>query len=102
MPLGIFLLWPALHLMYGLKEYQSQKITPKQRYGGRLIIATSLLLINQPYGFEKGFFYWLFSFMAIALCFVQLRVWQPSAVNLITAVSVLGFIIQGAQYVVTA
>ena len=99
MPLGIFLLWPALHLMYGLTEYRSQRIENKRRYAGRTVIILSLLLISQPYGLEKGFFYWLFAFMAIALCFVQLRVWQPILVRLITALSTIGFIIIGARYV---
>ena len=98
MPLGIFLLWPALHLMYGLTEYRSQRIENKRRYAGRTVIILSLLLISHPYGLEKGFFYWLFAFMAIALCFVQLRVWQPILVRLITALSTIGFIIIGARY----
>lgn len=99
MPLGIFLLWPSLHLMYGLTEYRSQKINIKRRYCGRVLILISLFLIGQPYGLEKGFFYWLFAFMAIALCFVQLRVWQPKSVRLISALSLIGFLISGVNYV---
>jgi hypothetical protein len=101
MPLGIFLLWPALHLMYGLSEYRSKKIEIKRRYAGRIVIALSLFLISQPYGLEKGFFYWLFAFMAIGLCFVQLRIWQPILVYIMTLLSVMGFLIMGAGYVVS-
>jgi hypothetical protein len=99
MPLGIFLLWPALHLMYGLTEHRSQKINIKRRYCGRAMMLLSLIFINQPYGLEKGFFYWLFAFMAIALCFVQIRVWQPRSVRLITALSLIGFFVSGASSV---
>tara|TARA_B100000446_G_scaffold187663_1_gene217591 strand:- start:2185 stop:2490 length:306 start_codon:yes stop_codon:yes gene_type:complete len=99
MPLGIFLLWPSLHLMYGLTEHRSQKINIKRRYSGRAMILLSLLFISQPYGFEKGFFYWLFAFMAIALCFVQIRVWQPKSVRLISALSLIGFLVLGVSNV---
>lgn len=94
MPLGIYLLWPALHLMYGLSEHRSYRINNKRRYLGRLVLILSVLLAGQPFGFEKGFFYWLFALMAIALCFVQLRVWQPGSVVVITSISLLGLIIQ--------
>ncbi|MBL4796956.1 MAG: hypothetical protein JKY50_06060 [Oleispira sp.] len=99
MPLGIFLLWPSLHLMYGLTEHRSQKIDAKRRYAGRLIIILSLFFISQPYGLEKGIFYWLFAFMAIALAFVQLRVWHPLLVNIITISSMLTFLMIGGSYV---
>ena len=98
MPLGIFLLWPALHLMYGLTEHRSQKIDSKRRYAGRLIIFLSLFFISQPYGLEKGFFYWLFAFMAIDLIFVQLRVWQPLLLNIMTALSIIFFLIVGGSH----
>jgi hypothetical protein len=63
------------------------------------MILLSLLFISQPYGFEKGFFYWLFAFMAIALCFVQIRVWQPKSVRLISALSLIGFLVSGVSNV---
>lgn len=99
MPLGIFLLWPALHMMYGLKEYRSQRVDNKRRYFGHSIIVLSLFFISQPYGLEKGFFYWLFAFMAIALVFVQIRVWQPMFVNILTVLSALLFLTLGANNV---
>ena len=99
MPLGIFLLWPALHIMYGLKEYRSKKVDIKRRYTGRIIIFLSIFLINQPYGFEKGIFYWLFAFMAIALIFVQLRIWQPMLVKILSTLSLVSFSIIGLSYV---
>jgi len=95
MPLGIFLLWPALHLMYGLTEHRSYRIDIKRRYSGRLLLLISALLMSQPFGLEKGIFYWLFALMAIALCFVQLRIWQPKIVNIMTAISLIGFITMG-------
>ncbi len=99
MPLGIFLLWPALHLMYGLSEYRSYRIDNKRRYAGRLLLALSILFVSQPYGLEKGIFFWLFALMAIALCFVQFRIWQPRVVQAITLISCIGFIIQGINHV---
>jgi hypothetical protein len=97
MPLGIFLLWPALHLMYGLTEYRSQRVDAKRRYAGRLIMFASIFFISQPYGLEKGVFYWLFGLMAIALVFVQLRVWHPLWVNIITLLSIIVFLLIGGN-----
>lgn len=99
MPLGIFLLWPALHLMYGLTEYRSKRVNTKRRYAGHLIIFSSLFFINQPYGLEKGIFYWLFGFIAIALIFVQLRVWHPLLVKIITLLSLVIFLMIGGKHV---
>lgn len=99
MPLGIFLLWPALHLVYGLTEYRSKKVDIKRRYMGHLIIFSSLFFINQPYGLEKGIFYWLFGFMAIALAFVQLRVWHPLLVKIMTLFSLVTFLMIGGNNV---
>jgi hypothetical protein len=99
MPLGIFLLWPALHLMYGIAEHRSSRIDNKRRHGGKVLLLISLLMMGQPFGFEKGFFYWLFALMAIALCFVQLRIWQPAFVNVLTAVSFISFAIVGVNHV---
>jgi hypothetical protein len=48
--------------------------------------------MSQPFGLEKGIFYWLFALMAIALCFVQLRLWQPRVVKVVTTLSIIGFI----------
>jgi hypothetical protein len=95
MPLGIFLLWPALHLMYGLSEFRSYRIDSKRRYAGRVLLALSILFVSKPYGLEKGIFFWLFTLIAIALCFVQFRIWQPRVVQAITLISCIGFIIQG-------
>lgn len=99
MPLGILLLWPALHIMYGLTEHRSQKIDTKRRYAGRIVIIISLFFISQPYGLEKGFFYWLFAFMAIALVFVEIRIWQPKLVYILTVSSITLFLVSGAQHV---
>ncbi|MBQ0729856.1 MAG: hypothetical protein KBT75_04100 [Oleispira antarctica] len=93
MPLGIFLIWPALHLMYGLTEHRSIKINQTRRYAGRLLIAFSTLLMGQPFGFEKGLFYGLFALVALGLCFVQLRIWQPRIIVFITIASMLGFVL---------
>ena len=98
MPLGIFLLWPSLHLMYGLTEHRSYRIDIKRRYSGRVLLIISILLMSQPFGLEKGIFYWLFALMAIALCFVQLRIWQPKLVNIITSLSLIGFVIIGLSH----
>jgi hypothetical protein len=98
MPIGIFLLWPALHLMYGLVEHRSRRIESKRRYLGRGILIISLLLMSEPFGYEKGIFYWLFALMAIALCFVQLRIWQPKYVKAFTCLSLIGLIITGGNY----
>jgi hypothetical protein len=100
MPLGIFLLWPALYLMYGVIEHRSSRIDNKRRYGGKALLFVSLLMMGQPFGFEKGLFYWLFALMAIALCFVQLRIWQPVFVNALTAISVIGFVTIGVNHVI--
>ena len=99
MPLGIFLLWPALHVMYGTKEHRSSRIDNKRRYIGRLLLFVSLLMMGQPFGFEKGIFYWLFTLMAVALCFVQIRIWQPLLVNIFTAIFIAAWIIFGAKHV---
>lgn len=100
MPLGIFLLWPALHLMYGITEHRSSRIDNKRRYGGKALLFVSLLMMGQPFGFEKGLFYGLFAFMAIALCFVQLRIWQPVLVNALTSISFIGFVVIGVNHVI--
>jgi len=99
MPIGIFLLWPSLHLMYGLTEHRSSRIDQKRRYCGRILLILSVLLMSQPFGFEKGIFYWLFALMAIALCFVQLRVWQPKSIKFITALNLIGLITIGFSHV---
>ena len=99
MPLGIFLLWPALHLMYGITEHRSSRINNKRRYGGKLLLIASILMMGHPFGFEKGIFYWLFALMAIALSFVQIRIWQPSLVNILTVISITAWITFGAFHV---
>jgi hypothetical protein len=80
--------------MYGLNEHRSYRINIRRRYSGRALLLLSVLLVGQPFGFEKGFFYWLFALMAIALCFVQLRVWQPKAILIITSLSLTGLMFQ--------
>lgn len=99
MPISTFLIWPALHAMYGLKEHRSNKIPQSRKYAGRGILILSALLMAEPIGLEHGFFFWLFALMAAAMVFVQLRVWQPIAVPAVTALSLVGFIYQGANYV---
>lgn len=99
MPISVFLIWPALHAMYGLKEHRSHKIAYNRRIAGRVLLFISAGLMGIPLGFEHGFFIWLFALMAAAMTFVQLRIWQPSAVYLITALSLVGFIYQGINHV---
>ena len=99
MPISVFLIWPALHAMYGLKEHRSNKIPANRRISGRVLLLISACLMGVPLGFEHGFFIWLFALMATAMTFVQLRIWQPKAVHLITVLSLAGFIYQGIAYV---
>jgi uncharacterized membrane protein len=99
MPISVFLIWPALHAMYGLKEHRSSKIPYNRRIIGRILLVISACLMGIPLGFEHGSFIWLFALMAVAIIFVQLRIWQPRAVYLITAISLAGFIYQGVGYV---
>ena len=99
MPISVFLIWPALHAMYGLKEHRSSKIPYNRRIVGRILLFISACLMGMPLGFEHGFFIWLFALMAVAITFVQLRIWQPRAVHLITVISLAGLICQGIDYV---
>lgn len=99
MPISVFLIWPALHAMYGLREHRSTKIPHNRRMAGRILLFISACLMGVPLGFEHGFFIWLFALMAAAMTFVQLRIWQPKAVHFMTALSVVGFIYQGVSYV---
>ena len=99
MPISVFLVWPALHAMYGLKEHRSSKIAYNRRITGRILLFISACSTGISLGLEHGFFIWLFALMAIAIIFVQLRIWQPRAVSLITALSLAGFIYQGIDYV---
>lgn len=93
MPLGILLIWPAFHLMYGVTEYRSRQININRRYAGRLLIIISVFLVGHPIGFENGFFYWLFALVATGLCFVQIRIWHPNIVIGVTLASSIAFII---------
>lgn len=99
MPISVFLIWPALHAMYGLKEHRSSKIPYNRRIVGRILLFISACLMGMPLGFEHGFFIWLFALMAVAITFVQLRIWQPRAVHLITVISLAGLIYQGIDHV---
>ncbi|MFY0640469.1 MAG: DUF3325 family protein [Bermanella sp.] len=99
MPISVFLIWPALHVMYGLKEHRSHKIPDKRRIIGRVLLGISAGLTGVLLGFEHGFFIWLFALMAAAMMFVQLRVWQPRSIYFITGLCMLGAIYQGIDYV---
>ena len=99
MPISTFLIWPALHLMYGVLEHRSNKINRSRKISGRIVLLISAILIPFPLGYEHGFFFWLFALMAAALCFVQARVWQPKAVTIITLISSGCFVYQGVSYV---
>lgn len=90
MPIAVFLLWPALHLMYGVSQHRSQKIDKRRRIAGRVLLACAFLLASSPYGWEKGLFYVLFSLMCCAVLFVQLRIWHPTLVALMSVVSLGG------------
>lgn len=95
MPPAVFLLWPALQLMYGVSQHRSDKIDHRRRYAGRLLLLLALLLASQPYGWEKGLFYLLFSLLGCALVFVQLRIWRPQWVTPVTLI----WLISGAVVV---
>ncbi len=90
MPLGIFMIWPALHLMYGVSEHRSQRIAQPRKLAGLAFLLISLAWMGQPFGWEQGGFYWLFSVIACAVMFVQLRIWWPRSVLVLTAISALG------------
>ncbi|KZZ41486.1 MAG: DUF3325 family protein [Saccharospirillaceae bacterium] len=90
MPFAVFALWPALHLMYGVNQHRSDKIDQRRRYAGRILLAAAFLFASQPYGWEKGIFYLLFSLMACSVVFVQLRIWRPALVPAITVISIAG------------
>ena len=87
---GACLLWPSLHLLYGTKETRTQKRATMPFLLGLNLLFISLLLISLGLGLEQGLFYWLFALMAQALGFVQIRIWKPSWVAMITAVSLTG------------
>ncbi|WP_157729813.1 DUF3325 family protein [Bacterioplanes sanyensis] len=95
MPLGIFMIWPALHLMYGVGEHRSDRIPQQRRYAGLAFLLFSLAWMGQPYGWEQGTFYWLFSLIACAAIFVQLRIWWPRTVAVLTAISAVGGVYVG-------
>jgi len=99
MPTGIFLIWPALHLFYGVTEIHSHKVATGRRLAGLCIFILSGVFMGQPYGWEQGLFYWLFALMALGLGFVQLRIWQPSLVQISTTVSLLLLIVAGVKTV---
>ncbi len=95
MPAGIFLIWPALHLFYGVTEIHSHKVALPRRLAGLFILLISVLCMGQPFGWEQGLFYWLFALMALGVAFVQLRVFQPSLVMLNTAASLVILVLAG-------
>lgn len=105
MPAGIFLIWPALHLMFGVSEVYSNRVPAQRRLAGNFLLVISALLISQPYGWEQGLFYWLFALMALGLVFVQLRIWQSRVVligsgislALLVALLVTLFVDQGSR-----
>lgn len=97
---GLFLIWPALHLMYGTREFRSYRIDLKRRRSGMAVLLFSLVLVILATSAEHGFFYWLFALMTLALIFVQIRIWNPVSVNVITGLSALGLIISGGLYVI--
>lgn len=86
----LFLIWPALHLMYGTQQHRSDKIDIRRRWAGRSLLTLAFLLAFFPYGWEQGLFYLLFTLMGCAVLFVQLRIWQPNWVIAITSISLLG------------
>ena len=87
---GACLLWPSLHLIYGTKETRNNKRAILPFLFGLNLLFISLLFVSFGLGLEQGLFYWLFSLMAFALGFVQLRIWKPSWVTGITAISIIG------------
>lgn len=84
------MIWPALHLMYGVGEHRSQRIAKHRRFSGLIALLFSLGWMGQPFGWEQGGFYWLFSVIACAVIFVQLRIWWPRSVLMLTVISALG------------
>jgi hypothetical protein len=98
MPAGIFLIWPALHLFYGVTEVHSHKVATPRRLTGIFTIIISVLLMGQPFGCEQGAFYWLFALMALGLVFVQLRIFQPALVQICTTVSLIFLVLAGIDF----
>ncbi|WP_421722754.1 hypothetical protein [Bacterioplanoides sp.] len=96
-PVAVFLLWPALHLMYGVSQHRSDKINIRRRISGRILLAFAFAVAFIPYGWEKGVFYVLFSLMGVAALFTQLRIWRPVAVPFLTAASLVtgGLVLAG-------
>lgn len=86
----LFLIWPALHVMYGVTQHRSQKIDLRRRMAGRALLLIAFLLAFFPYGWEQGIFYLLFTLMSAAVVFVQLRIWRPSWVLPISSISLIG------------
>ena len=87
---GACLLWPSLHLLYGTKVVRSQQRAKLPFLFGLTLLAVSLIFLSFDMGIEQGLFYWLFALMALALGFVQIRIWKPRWVISITAVSLIG------------
>ena len=87
---GACLLWPSLHLIYGTKETRTQKRATLPFLFGLSLLFISMLFLSFTMGIEQGLFYWLFTLMAFALGFVQLRIWKPSWVASITVISLIG------------
>ena len=101
LPLSIWFIWPFLHVSLGTEKTNLQKInTRRKQIGVFLLCLSAIFLSGAPLGyaagFELGFFYWLFSFMALAIFFLLLRVWHPMTINIVTAISCLG----GAAHVI--
>ncbi|GGY47788.1 hypothetical protein GCM10011297_20780 [Bacterioplanes sanyensis] len=84
------MIWPALHLMYGVSEHRSQRIARSRKLAGLIFLLFSLAWMGHPFGWEQGSFYWLFSLVACAAIFVQLRIWWPRSVIAITLISAAG------------
>ena len=87
MPLGIYLFWPALYLLVGVDQTAP---TRWQRWSGWGLLALAVLSGGWPLAAEEGLFYLLFAFMACALMFLLLRVWQPRLTQALLALNVIG------------
>ena len=90
MPASVFLIWPALHMMYGVSQFRTNKIPSWRFIPGLILLLLSAAISFIPKGLELGAFYWLFTGMACAILFTQIRIWWPKIVIVLTLLSLAG------------
>lgn len=106
LPISVWLIWPLLHWSLSSQQHKIDKIAKFKKISGALLLASSAVLLSGlPFGyasgFELGFFYWLFAFMAQAILFLNLRIWHSKSVLIISIIFSLIFIsdLIGRSYV---